>query len=154
MRKVIFIIIVVIFFIGCTKDEEGNIVWPTMNALIDNEEWNTATRVTILEEGKFIITGTSLDGKSLSITIFGTSEGKYELNLTSTQVAAVYKESINMTTEDAFISVTGEVDLTEVNNSKKSISGTFGFIVVRNLTNTINITEGEFTNVIYTVTGQ
>jgi len=154
MRKVIFIIIVVVFFIGCTKDEEGNIVWPIMSAIIDDEEWNTATPVAVLEEDKFIINGTSLSGKSLSITVFGTDEGKYELNLTSTKVAAVYKESINMTTKDAYISVTGEVDLTTVNNSKKSISGTFSFIVVRNLTNTINITEGKFSNVIYTVTGQ
>ena len=154
MKKVIFIIIIVLFFLGCTKDEEGNILWPTMSALIDNEEWNTATPLGVLEEGKFIINGTSLDGKSLSITIFGTTEGKYELNLTSTKVAAVYKESINMTTEDAYISVTGEVDLTVVNNSKKSLSGTFSFIMVRNLTNNINITEGKFSNVIFTVTGQ
>ena len=154
MKKVIIFIAVVLFFIGCTKDEEGNIVWPIMSAIIDDEEWNTATPVAVLEEDKFIINGTSLSGKSLSITVFGTDEGKYELNLTSTKVAAVYKESINMTTEDAYISVTGEVDLTTVNNSKKSISGTFSFIVVRNLTNTINITEGKFSNVIYTVTGQ
>ena len=147
-------IVVVLFFIGCTKDEEGNIVWPTMSALIDDEEWNTATPVSFLEEGKFIINGTSLNGKSLSITILGTDEGKYQLNLTSAKVAAVYKESINMTAEDAYVSVTGEVDLTTVNNSKKSISGTFSFIVVRNLTNTINITEGKFSNVIFTVTGQ
>jgi hypothetical protein len=125
-----------------------------MTALIDDDEWSAATRLTILEEGKFIITGTSLEGKSLSITIFGTAEGKYELNLTATKVAAVYKESINMTTEDAYVSVTGEVDLTDVNNSKKSISGTFNFIMVRNLTNTINITEGEFKNLTYAETGQ
>jgi hypothetical protein len=154
MKKAIFIILVVLLFIGCTKDEEGNIIWSTMSALIDNEEWNAAKPLGVLEEGKFIINGTALNGKSISITIFGTTEGKYELNLNATQVAAVYKESINITTEDAYISVTGEVDLTDVNNSKKSVSGTFSFIVVRNLTNTVNITEGEFANVIYTVTGQ
>lgn len=153
MKKVIIIIVAVLFFIGCTKDEEGKIIWPAMSAVIDGVEWNSATRVNVLEEGKFIITGTSLDGKSLSITIFGSAEGVYELNLTSTKVAAVYKESINMTTEDAYISVSGEVELTEVDTSRKKISGTFSFIVVRNLTNTINITEGEFTNLTYTVTG-
>ena len=152
MKRVIFIIVTVLFFIGCTKDEEGNIVWPSMSAVIDNEEWNTVTRVTVLEEGKFIITGTSVTGKSLSITIFGTTEGKYELNLTSANVAAVYKESVNMTTEDAYVSVTGEVDLTDVDTSKKKISGTFSFILVRNLTNTINVTEGKFTSLTYTVT--
>ena len=99
------------------------------------------------------INGTALNGKSLSITIFGTTEGVYELNLTSTKVAAIYKESINMTTEDAYVSVTGEVELTKVSTSSKRVSGNFSFVVVRNLTNTINITEGEFNNVLYTVTG-
>ncbi len=154
MKKVVYIIIVILFFAGCKKDEEGNIIWPTMTALIDDDEWSAATRLTILEEGKFIITGTSLDTRSLSITIIGTTEGKYELNLTSAKVAAVYKESINITTEDAYVSVTGEVNLTDVNNSKKTISGTFSFIMVRNLTNTINITEGEFKNLTYAETGQ
>jgi hypothetical protein len=154
MKKAIIIMLAVFLFIGCTKDEEGNIIWSTMSALIDDEEWKAAKPVGVLEEGKFIINGTALNGKSLNITIFGTAEGKYELSLNATQVAAVYKESINITPEDAYISATGDVDLTEVNSSKKLISGTFSFIVLRNLTNTINITEGEFTNVIYTVTGQ
>ena len=153
MKRLITIIAAILFFIGCTKDEEGKIIWPTMSAEIDGVEWNSATRVSVLEEGKFIITGTSLDGKSLSITVLGTTEGLYQLNLTSAQVAAVYKESINMTTEDAYVSVTGEVELTDVNTSSKKVSGTFSFVVVRNLTNTINITEGEFTNLTYTVTG-
>lgn len=153
MNKVLIIIVTILLLIGCTKDEEGNIIWPAMSAVIDDVEWNSATRVSVLEEGKFIITGTALNGKSLSITVFGTTEGVYQLNLTSIKVAAVYKESINITTEDAYISVTGEVELTEVDTSKKKISGTFSFIVVRNLTETINITDGEFTNLTYTVTG-
>jgi hypothetical protein len=125
-----------------------------MSALIGDDEWNSATRVTILEEGKFFITGVSLESKSLSITISGTTEGKYELNLTAAQVAAVYKESANVTIEDAYYSLTGEVDLTDVNNSKKTISGTFNFVMARNLTTTINITEGKFSNLTYTETGQ
>jgi hypothetical protein len=154
MKKAVFVMLAVLLFIGCTKDEEGNIIWSAMSALIDDEQWNAAKPVAVLEEGKFIINGTALNGKSISITIFGTAEGKYELNLNATQVAALYKESINITAEDAYASATGEVELTDVNSSKKTISGTFSFIVIRNLTNTINITEGEFSNVIYTVTGQ
>ena len=153
MKKAIFLFVAVLIFISCSKDEDGNTVQPSMSALIDDEQWNAITRVTILEDGKFIITGTSLSGKTLTITIFGTTEGKYELNLTSATTGAVYKESVSLTAEDAYISATGEVDLTEVNTSKKKISGTFSFIVIRNLTNTINITDGEFTSLSYTVTG-
>jgi hypothetical protein len=109
--------------------------------------------VTILEEGKFIITGTSLSGKILTVTIGGTTEGTYELSLSSAMAGAVYKESASMSTADAYVSATGEVNLTDVNNSKKRISGTFNFIAIRNLTNTINITEGEFKDLLYTETG-
>jgi len=153
MKKVIFLLVAVLFFFSCSKDDDGNTIFPSMSALIDDEEWSAITRVTVLEDGKFVITGTSLAGKILTITIFGSTEGKYELNLTSATVGAVYKESVNITTEDAYVSATGEVDLTEVNTSKQKISGTFSFIVIRNLTNTINITEGEFTSLSYTVTG-
>jgi hypothetical protein len=153
MKKVIFLFVAVMVLFSCSKDDDGNEVFPSMSALVDNEEWSAVTRITVLEDGKFIITGTSLLGKILSVTIFGTTEGKYELSLTSATAGAVYKESASMTTEDAYVSATGEVDLTEVNTSKQKISGTFSFIVIRNLTNTINITEGEFKDLSYTVTG-
>jgi hypothetical protein len=153
MKKIFFLFVAAIAISSCSKDDDGNIFKASMSALIDDEEWNSVTRVTILEEGKFIITGTSLNGKILTITIFGTTEGKYELSLTSAMAGAIYKESASMSTDDAYVSATGEVNLTDVNNSKKRISGTFSFIAIRNLTNTINITEGEFKDLLYTETG-
>lgn len=153
MKKVLLVLITVIVLISCTKDESGNIVLPSMNALIDGEQWNTLSRATVLENDKFIITGASIAGKTLVITIFGTSEGLYELNLPlSNNAGAVYKESASTTTEDAYVSVAGEVNLTSVDTSKKRISGTFNFIVTRNVINTINITEGTFSNLLYNVT--
>ena len=154
MKKVILLLIAVLVFISCIKDESGNIVLPSMRALIDGEEWVATTRVTVLDNDKFIITGTLLpSGKSLIITISGTSKGLYELSLPlANNAGAVYKESVNTTTEDAFASISGEVNLTSVDDSKKRISGTFNFIVTRNIINTINITEGEFSNILYTIT--
>ena len=142
-----------IIIISCSKDDNGIITLPTMNAYIDGEEWVTITRVTVIDNGKFIITGTSASGKTLIITINGTSEGLYEQSLSSVKTGAVYKESVSTTTEDAYISITGEVNLTDVDASKRRISGTFEFSLVRNLTNTIDITDGEFDNLFYTETG-
>ncbi len=152
MKRAVFFLVTFLIIFSCSKDESGNIILPSMSAHIDGEEWTTITRVTVLEEGKFIITGTSTAGKSIVITVFGTSEGLYELNLTSANVGAVYKESVSTTTEDAYISATGEVNVTNIDTSKKKISGSFNFIVVRNLTNTINITGGVFTDLFYTIT--
>ena len=153
MKKILFLFVAALVIFSCSKDDDGNIFKASMSALIDDEEWNAVTRVTILEEGKFIITGTSLNGKILTVTIGGTTEGIYELSLSSAMAGAVYKESASMSIEDAYVSATGEVNLTDVNNSKKRISGTFSFIAIRNLTNTINITEGEFKDLLYTETG-
>jgi hypothetical protein len=153
MKKIFFLFVAAIAISSCSKDDDGNIFKASMSALIDDEEWNSVTRLTILEEGKFIITGTSLNGKILTVTIGGTTEGIYELSLSSAMAGAVYKESASMSTADAYVSATGEVNLTDVNNSKKRISGTFSFIAIRNLTNTINITEGEFKDLLYTETG-
>jgi len=153
MKKIFFLLLLVLAIFSCSKDDNGNIFKASMSALIDDDEWKAVTRITILEEGKFIITGTSLDGKILSITIFGTTEGIYELSLSSAMAGAVYKESASMSTDDAYISATGEVNLTDVNSSKKRISGTFSFIAIRNLTNTIYITDEEFTDLTYAETG-
>ncbi len=153
MKKIFFLLLLAVVIFSCSKDDDGNIFKASMSALIDDEEWNSVTRLTILEEGKFIITGTSLNGKILTVTIGGTTEGIYELSLSSAMAGAVYKESASMSIEDAYVSATGEVNLTDVNNSKKRISGTFSFIAIRNLTNTINITEGEFKDLLYTETG-
>ena len=152
MKKIFNILLLAVVIFSCSKDD-GSIFKASMSAVIDDEEWNAITRVTILEEGKFIITGTSLNGKILAITIGGTTEGIYELSLTSAMAGAVYKESATTSTADAYVSATGEVNLTDVNNSKKRISGTFSFIAIRNLTNTINITDGEFKDLLYTETG-
>jgi hypothetical protein len=153
MKKVIIsIVTILLVIISCTKDDNGNIVLPTMSALIDGEEWVSITRITVLENGKFIITGTSTTGQTLVITIFGTTEGLYELNTTSIKVGAVYKESATASAADAYASVTGEVNLTDVDTSKKRISGTYQFLVIRNVLNSFNITNGEFNNLFYTIT--
>ncbi len=154
MKKVILsLVTILLIIISCSKDDDGNIVLPTMSAIVGDEEWVTITRVTVLENGKFIITGTSVSGKSLVITIYGSSEGLYELNTTSVKAGAVYKESVSASAEDAYISITGEVNLTDVDTSKKRISGTFEFLVTRDVLNAFVISEGEFTNLFYTVTG-
>lgn len=153
MKKVIIAVVTILLvLISCTKDDNGILVLPTMSALIDGEQWVSITRVTVLENDKFIITGTSTTGQTLVITIFGTSEGLYELNMTSIKTGAVYKETPGTSAEDAYASITGEVNLTDVDTSKKRISGTFQFLVTRNLLNSFNITDGEFTNLFYTIT--
>ncbi len=148
-----FLLAGILLILSCSKDDDDSGA-PFMGASIDGSDWKTITRITVLEDEKFVITGTALNGETIVITIFGTTEGTYELNITSAGCGAIYKESVGTSTEDAYVSVTGEVQLTQVNTSAQEISGTFSFTVARALLNTKTITNGTFQNLAYTVTSQ
>jgi hypothetical protein len=148
-------LLLLFFIIACSKDDNGGLSLATMSATIDNVSWQTISRVTVLQNGIFNITGTSIDGKILNITIKGDQEGTYQLGLTSLQCGAVYKQSATTSTDDAFASVTGNVVLTDVNTTDHKISGTFEFSLMKELTLTpMTITDGKFENLFYTVTAQ
>jgi hypothetical protein len=149
MKKIILFISVLITIISCSKDDDLSLK-ASMSATIDSTEWKTVTRVTVLNDEKFIITGTDLTGKSLSITIFGNTEGTYQISTGSIQFAGVYKESLSTSADDAYLATSGEVELTDVNTSSKEISGTFNMVLRKSLTDdTIVITEGTFKNLKY-----
>jgi hypothetical protein len=140
-------ILIAITLIGCTKDE---IFSASMKARIDNQEWIAAVRVTVMESGKLIITGTSAGGSVIIITVNGTDEGTYSLSAIplSTGFGALYKTTPSMSDDDAYISTSGQVVLTEVDTSGKRVSGTFSFNVSRS-SETISITNGTFTDLMY-----
>ena len=152
MKKSVLLFVLLGLLITCSKDDDSGT--PYMGAKIDGSDWKAITRVTVLEDEKFVITGTALNGEVVAITVFGTSEDTYELGLTSAGCAAVYKKSgLGTPTEDTYVSATGEVILTDVNTSAQEISGTFSFTLVKGLLNsTLTITDGSFQNLSYTIT--
>jgi hypothetical protein len=155
MKPVRYLFILMIVMFACSDDNSGSLGLAGMSATIDGTSWETITRVTVLQDGRFVITGTSVSGKILVITINGDREGTYELGLTSAACGAVYKESATTSTEDAFVSVTGKVILTSVNSSQNKISGTFEFSLLRELTSTpMTVSDGKFDNLFYTVPEQ
>lgn len=150
-----FILPFICFYLGILtgcSDEEGP--KKGMNANINGDEWKTISRVTVLENGKFVITGSSLSGETLVITIFGDSPGDYELSVTSAKCGAIYKKSVNTSTEDAYISTSGFVQLSEVDKTNNKISGSFSFSMRKDLTgDVIEIDHGVFNNLLYTEPG-
>lgn len=148
-NTIVLFLLVPMFILSCSKDDDLSLK-ASMSATIDDTEWKTITRVTVLNDEKFIITGTDLTGKSLSITIMGNTEGTYQISTGSIQFTGIYKESLSTSTEDAYLATSGEVELTVVNTSSKEISGTFNMVLRRSLTgDTIVITEGTFKNLKY-----
>lgn len=148
----LLLVLVVVTFFSCSKEDLK--IFASMSAKIDGTQWDSSARVTVLEADKFVITGTSLSGEVIAITILGSDEGTYTLAITppSAECSALYKASASTSTEDAYVSSKGEVVLTKVDKTNKKISGTFKFTVTR-LTETMEITEGEFEDLSYNTTG-
>lgn len=124
-----------------------------MTATINGQNWVTVTRVTVIKQGKIIITGTSLSGQSLVITINGTDAGTYTLSALppKTQCGAVYKETATASTADAFYSVSGTVVITNLDLTNKILSGTFNFEMIKDLSGTtISITNGKINDIKFT----
>jgi hypothetical protein len=149
MKKGIYLIMITAIcgmFIGCSKDDNGGLK-ASMSAQINSTDWNTASRVTLKYNDRFVITGSALDGETLEITIYGSTEGTYQGLL---QCGAIYKATLGTSLSDAYVAVSGTVELTNVNTSSQEISGTFSFTLTR-LTSTITVTNGSFSNLKYTV---
>jgi hypothetical protein len=151
MKKLIVLSLTVLLF-SCSQLDEVKNSLPSMQANIDNIEWNSATRVTTLMNENFTITGTALNGQIIIINVFGDQEGVYNLNTESVKCAAVFKESATTSTDDAYAAVSGKVEITEVNTSKKKISGSFEFNLRKgtDLQSAKTITNGTFSNLKYT----
>lgn len=149
MKKISFLLLVVFLTSSCTKELVDNFV-PKMSATIDGDEWSTITPAAVIKEGSIIITGISLSGKSIVITVFGTKEGTYTFSGNLVGFGAVYKESTSSTSSDGYIAFKGTVDITSLNSAKKRLDGSFSFSVSRSIGSSIEITDGVLDNIPYT----
>ena len=121
-----------------------------MTAEVDGVAWSSLLRVSVLENGVFSITGTSLDGNVISLLITGESEGTYQLSVIPliTEFGASYLNETNI--EGAYVATSGQVILTKVDTVNGKVSGEFNFMATNNASSTISITNGEFNDLNYT----
>lgn len=151
LAKLICIALFTVSLASCSKD--GSSSSTKMSALIDGKTWDSSIRVSLLQNGIFTITGTSLTGEIIAITINGSTTGTYTLSVlpVSTQCAATYKASATASSSDIYASVSGKVVLTKVDLTSKLISGTFEFTMTlpSSLTSVKSITQGQFNDLSY-----
>jgi hypothetical protein len=139
MKKLIPLLLVIFALMSC---EEDSLLPTKMSAFINGDTWKSATQVSLLQSGNLSITGTDLNGRVIEIIIHGNSKGTY--NIVGAQCVCAYKSSLTATGNDVYAGISGSVTLTSA--SSTTISGTFDFICKRNLTETVEITNGQFTN--------
>ena len=145
MKYFSFVItILLITLAGC--EDNGTLSY-RMSATIDGNSWRTLSPLTVLEEGYFVITGTSTSGEVINITIKGMSTGTYKSS--ETNCVGLYYYA-NQDSNSGYISTSGTVELTDVNTGAKKISGAFSFLLKKDLSEeTVEISNGVFDNVSY-----
>jgi hypothetical protein len=153
MKKVVLLMVSVLVLGSCQKIKD-ELLSSEMTATLDGSDWVANKRVTTLKDNIFTINGNAADGTSLSIIIDGSDEGVYSINILEPKnCTAIYKETLSSTSEDAFVALRGEATVTEINTSKKEISGTFSFVFKKAelsfSADSVIVTNGVFKNLNY-----
>jgi hypothetical protein len=141
----------IMLVVSCKKDSNSTV--PTkMSATIGGKQWESLTRTTILQTDAniFVITGISLTGEVLAVTVYGSTPGTYDLTIAipiKAQCAGSYMPSA--TSSDVYVSSTGTVVLSKVDKTAKKISGTFSFTLNKTVADTKTVTNGVFNDLLY-----
>ena len=155
------ILIVSLAFCACHKEtsiESPNALNGNFTALINGVQWVAAdsTEGASILDGLINITGISADNKQLSITLNDTIPGVYNLNQSTTSLAAYAdNDSSGMyaftTNEGSDTSQAGgTVTVTNIDKVNKTITGVFSFKVYRNVDkHQVLITQGGFYKLSY-----
>ena len=164
MKYLIFTALIsLILFSSCKKDKDddsNNIITnATMTATVDGASWTSITRVTkhYKNPASFVITGTSVNGQVIVITVRGDQVGHYtsstSIDSASAQVGCVWQPDASSPTTDNYFSKSGTVDISEIDTANTKISGTFSFDLIK--TDSLGyqtaktITNGKFTGLSY-----
>lgn len=148
--------------VGCSNDDDSNnndgAGDGELVAKVDGDEFRVSTQVgATLYAGTFNITAIQPStGETIIITVSNAGEGTFDLGPNANaQSGAVYMIS----GQDAYGSVgeggSGQIKITELDMENETASGTFTFTAVRQIvdangdiiTETVEITDGTFTNV-------
>jgi hypothetical protein len=166
--KYVGALLMIISFFGCSKEmsyetphQIGGGDTASFKAMINGVQWiavDSLSGATILA-GLINVTGISSDNKLVSITLVGSGTGTYTLNQSSASVLSY--SDLNSSNTNPFTTsqgqdtsfAGGQVTVTAINTTKKTISGTFQCKVYRAQDSRQEIiTQGIFNNIPYTDT--
>ncbi|RYY55192.1 MAG: hypothetical protein EOO09_11545 [Chitinophagaceae bacterium] len=129
-----------------------------LKATINGNSWVAARAAGASRmNGLINISGLSLDGKILTMTLTDSGVHRYILNSTTLNAAAHVDSTMSdriaftsNSSDDAALAG-GEVTITSINESAKTLTGTFSYRVYRSTDNkSVSITNGSFTDLSYT----
>ena len=149
----ILLVLTLALFSSC--EEDSKLLSFKFKASIDGQEFKSATPLATMYQDKIIIEATSLSGQSILLTINGTQAGTYAISASPAlvQFAGVYKQSINSSSDDAYLASDGNIIITDIDTQNNRITGTFEFTVRRNLTESITVSNGQLIGIKYLNSG-
>jgi len=168
MKKLFLLLSLVGFsFMMNSCEEAEKLLNAKMTATIDGANWTAAVRHATVTDQLINIIGTGTNLDVVNLTVYGTTEGTYELTLgqANLKCAAVYKEE-GMTDADRYVSLKGKIIIDDLNTSDKKISGTFEFSMIKfsdyeagNIEtwltmDLLEIKSGSFKDLTYTMTSK
>ena len=157
IKTLLIIALSVMLILPSCKDDDTILPIGSLTATIGGNSWKALTRLTVLESGNFVITGTAADGSILAITILGETAGTYSFDISLTNIevklSGIYNPNATSSDSDKYYVTKGTLNLDNVDTANKKISGTFNLEVSKkdgeSILETINITNGNFSNLKY-----
>ncbi len=120
-----------------------------MSAKVNNTDWSSSVRTCTKNSNTIVLTGTSIDGKTIEIKI--TPDVATESLVTNVDykigIGSFYKPTVNASTTDIYFALTGTIRLTQLDMTSKLVSGTFSFNGSTTGITLVTISNGTFSNV-------
>lgn len=155
-------VMMVLAFAACSKEKSLDSTKDggpgILRMKVDGVQWNATTGISAsIKDGVITITGTSTDKKTLFIELNNTVVDEYDLDQGTDSYATYLDMNEAAPTEYATDQgadpnqAGGLVNVTKIDAATKRISGTFSFLVYRDIdSKQYTITEGVFENLPYT----
>ena len=157
---VFFLSLSALLFNGC--DLKDILPIPSMTAKVNGDSWTSLFRASVMyiSNNYFSVIGSpelsENADKVINISVYGRQPGTYELNpgTLTTECLIVYLKKAGAAngSSDYYVSTTATVTITKVDETKKTISGTFSGTLVESsgtVNDEVTITEGKFENLTY-----
>lgn len=133
-----------------------------MIATLDGKAWKSTTPAAVVANGQLMVTGLGEDGTRIDVVVSELAKKKFVVDgliggstsLNTVSLTPKNADISNPLYTSAYFETTavGEVTITELDETKKTISGTFTSKVTRLVPSetTIEIKQGSFTDITYT----
>jgi hypothetical protein len=147
----------ILIITGCSKEDNPitNLLTAKMTATVKGESWSATTQTAAKTASTITIAGTqistSLTSSIISITINGITADSYNVGVTGKICTATYTPNASSPSK-SYLSSSGTVKISEINTSKKTISGTFSFTCIDGIltSDSVVIKNGSFSGIGYT----